>query len=60
MMIITASYTNSVVGMGGSGRVEVFGVPIVLPAGSGPEKGLVSDFINHFECLILTRIIYFF
>ena len=52
MMIIAASYTNCIVGMGGSGGVEVFGVPIVLPAGSGPEEGLVSDFINHFECLI--------
>ncbi len=47
-MVVAASDGHGVFRMGGSWRIEVLGMPVVLPTGSGPEEGFVSDFVHHF------------
>lgn len=54
VMIVSASDTNCEIRTWWSGSIEIFGMPIVLPSSSGPEKGLVSDFVNHKKLISLS------
>jgi len=54
VMIVSASNTNCEIWTWWSGSIEIFGMPIVLPSSSGPEKGLVSDFVNHKKLISLS------
>ena len=47
VVVVAAADGLGLLRVGGAGSVEVFGVPVVLPARAGPEEGLVSDLVAH-------------
>lgn len=51
-MVEAASDVLSVDDVDGLGHVQDFGLPVVLPAGFGPEQTLISDFEHHLNKII--------
>ncbi len=53
MVVVARGDVGCLVGLDHSGHVEDFGLPVVLPAGDGPEQALISDFKSHLFSILI-------